>query len=450
MRRGKVEPIIWSGLDIGTRKVSLIVAETDPLSQDTQVIAVGSSRTRGISRGEIKDTDLVVESIRKAVDEAEKAFDLSVRDTFLSIGPSSVSSFVVSHRCSLSEEGVPERPVTGKDMKDAIREALKSARENTEHLLLHAIPLAYSVDAGPFVKDPRGALGSDLAVEVLFIGIGEEDVRTSISCAEKAGLNVLGVIHKSIASAFGSLSEEEIEDGAVAVDIGAGTTTVTYAREGLIKGVDVFPGGGDLVTRDISEALDIPASKAEYLKREVSLFECPEDLGDELEFEMGGEPFVVTVKDVLGIVSPRIEDIFFRFIVPKIEEYQGDGVLRTIVFTGGVAGSPGFMDLASESFETPVRLGEPVKGTSLPPHARGCEYSSTVGIVNYLLERDNNPDNLLEPEFPKQGDALKLEEPGSIKVLNPWKGKAGKKENEGKGPMARFFDALRNAFSELF
>ena len=93
MRRGKVEPIIWSGLDIGTRKISLIVAETDPLSQDTQVIAVGSSRTRGISKGEIRDADLVVESIRKAVDEAEKAFDLNVRDAFLSIGPTSVSSF---------------------------------------------------------------------------------------------------------------------------------------------------------------------------------------------------------------------------------------------------------------------------------------------------------------------------------------------------------------------
>jgi len=263
-------------------------------------------------------------------------------------------------------------------------------------------------------------------------------------------LNVLGVIHKSIASAFGSLSGEEIEDGAVAVDIGAGTTTVTYTREGLIRGVDVFPGGGDLVTRDISEVLAIPASKAEYLKREVSLFECPEDLGDELEFEMGGEPFIVTVKDVLEILSPRIEEIFFRFIVPKIEEFQRDGALRAIVFSGGVAGSPGFMELASDSFETPVRLGEPVKGTSLPPHARGSEFSSTVGIVNYLLERDNNPDNLLEPEYPRLGDALNLEEAGSIKVLNPWKGKAGKKEDGGKGLMARFFDALRNAFSELF
>ncbi|HOC81560.1 MAG: Cell division protein FtsA [Synergistetes bacterium ADurb.Bin155] len=446
MRRGKVEPIIWSGLDIGTRKISLIVAETDPLSQDTQVIAVGSSRTRGISKGEIRDADLVVESIRKAVDEAEKAFDLNVRDAFLSIGPTSVSSFILEHKCTLSEEGITERPVTGKDMKDIIREAMKGAREITEDLLLHAIPLAYSVDAGPSVKDPRGALGSELATEVLFIGLAEEEVRRSISCAEKAGLNVLGVIHKSIASAFGSLSVEELEDGAVAVDIGAGTTTVTYARGGQVRGVGVFPGGGDLVTQDISEVLTIPASKAEYLKREVSLFESPEDLGDELEFEMGGEPFVVTVQDVLGIVSPRIEEIFFRFIVPKIEEFEQEGTLSAIVFSGGVAGSKGFMDLASESFETPVRLGEPVKGTSLPPHARGCEFSSTVGIVNYLLERDNNPDNLLEPVF----GALAPEEAGMIKTPSPWKGKLVKKENEGKGPMARFFDALRNAFSELF
>jgi cell division protein FtsA len=263
-------------------------------------------------------------------------------------------------------------------------------------------------------------------------------------------LNVLGVVHKSIASAFGSLSEKELEDGAVAVDIGAGTSTVTYAREGLVKDMAVFPVGGDLVTQDVSELLSIPASKAEYLKREVSLCEAPEDLQDELEFEMSGESFVVSVQNVLDIVSPRIEEIFFRFIVPKIEEFERGGALRTIVFSGGVAESPGFIDLASESFEIPVRLGVPVKGSSLPPHARGCEFSSTVGIVNYLLERDNYPESLLEPGSLGLGVALGLEQTGEIIASNPWKGRAGKKASGGKYSMTRFFDALKNAFRELF
>ncbi|NLO56326.1 MAG: cell division protein FtsA [Thermovirga sp.] len=450
MRRGKVEPIIWSGLDIGSRKISLIVTETDPLSQEAQVIAIGSSRSRGISRGEIRNGDLVVESIRKAVDEVEKAYDLNVRDTFLSIGPSSAFSFVMGQKLSLREEGEPERTVTGKDIKDILKEVLKTARESTQDLLLHAIPLTFSVDSGSSMKDPTGLLGSELAVEVLFIGLAGEEVRKSVSCAEKAGLNVLGVVHKSIASAFGSLSEEELEDGAVVVDIGAGTSTVTYAREGLVRAMAVFPVGGDLVTQDVAELLSIPASKAEYLKREVSLSEAPEDLHDELEFEMGGEPFVVTVRNVLDIVSPRIEEIFFRFIVPKIEEFECEGALRTIVFSGGVAESPGFIDLASESFEIPVRLGVPVKESSLPLHARGCEFSSTVGIANYLLERKNYPENLLKPGSLGSGIAWGLERTGEIMVSNHKKGEAEIKGSDGKSQMARFFDALKNAFKELF
>lgn len=450
MRRGKQEPIIRSGLDIGTRKISLIVTETDPLSSEMQVIAVGSARARGISKGDIQDPDLVVESIRRAVDEAETAFDLNIRDTFLAVGPSSASVFRLEHRFPLREEGTPERPVTGKDMKDAVKGAVRVAREKGKELLVHAIPLGYSVDSGFPVRDPRGLKGSVLTVEVLFIGLPEEGVRRSITCAEKAGLKILGVVHKSIASAFGSLSEEEIIDGAVAVDIGAGTSTVTCVRDGTIRDVSIFPAGGDLVTQDVAKLLMIPTSKAEYLKREISLFEDPCDLQDELEFDLDGEPFVATVQDVLDIVFPRMEEILFDFLSPRIEEFGQEKFLRSIVFSGGVACARGFLDLVNDNYDIPVRIGGPVNAMSLPPQARGCEFASTVGIVNYLLEREAHPEILLEPCLAELTGAPDDEQSMDILILDPRRSVATRKGNRGKGPMDGFIDALKNAFRELF
>ncbi|HOI81094.1 MAG: cell division protein FtsA [Thermovirgaceae bacterium] len=450
MRRGKEEPIIRSGLDIGTRKISLIVTETDPLSSEMQVIAVGSARARGMSRGDIQDPDLVVESIRRAVDEAETAFDLNIRDTFLAVGPSSASVFRLEHRFPFREEGTPERPVTGKDMKDAVKGAVRAARERGEELLVHAIPLGYSVDSGSPVRDPRGLKGSELSVEVLFIGLPEDEVKRSITCAEKAGLKVLGVVHKSIASAYGSLSEEEICHGAVVVDIGAGTSTVTCVRDGAVRDVTVSPVGGDLVTQDVAKLLMIPPSKAEYLKREISLFEDPCDLMDELEFELDGEPFVATVQDVLDIVFPRMEEILFDFLSPRIEEFGQEKGLRSIVFSGGVAGAMGFLDLINDNYEIPARIGGPVNAMSLPPPARGCEFASTVGIVNYLLEREAHPENLLEPCLVELTGAPDEEQARDILILEPRRTGPGRNIKRGKGPMGGFIDALKNAFRELF
>lgn len=394
--KSSMEPFLLSGLDIGTNKITVIVAEKDPKTSDIHVICTGIAKSKGIKKGDIIDHDLMVESIREATDKAESFIGLPVPATVISIGPSKVNSMILNHTISLRKDGDLDRPVTSADMKDVVKEAIASARQMSEDYLLHAIPVKYSVDLDDGLNDPRGYKGSELSVDLLEISVPERSVVEAVSCAKKAGLNVVGVMHKSISAALGSLSKEEMEKGSVAVDIGAGTSSISYVHNGIIKGVDIIPVGGDHVTNDVSQILGISAAMAEMLKREVSLVESEESLCDELEFDDVKKSFVTTVGDVRDIISPRIDEILVRFIDPGIKMISDSGKLNSIVFSGGVTRSPGFGSVINDLFGLPARIGEPLNSSSLPPTGRGSEFTSPLGIIHYIFEKERKPDVYLE------------------------------------------------------
>lgn len=450
MRHEKEDPVVLSGLDIGTRKVSIVVTEKDHVSSDFQIIAMESIRSRGIGRGEIVDKDLAVESIRKVIEIAENNSDFHVSDAILSIGPSAVETFTTEHTFRYREEGAPERPVTSADMREAIRKTIGRAKEANEDFLIHAFPMAYSVDSGSEVRDPRGFKGSEISVRLLLVALPVQTVQDIIHCAEKAGLNIVGIVHKSLSSALGSLTDDEMKHGAVAVDIGAGTTSLAFFRDGSVQDIAIFPAGGNQITNDIAELMEIPCSNAEHLKREVSLNEDPDDLGDELEFQMDGEPFVTTVQDVLDIVLPRIEEIILRFVKPVIEGNYSRNDRRIVVFSGGVSRTPGFEDFLHDCFDEPVRVAEPVNAQSLPPHVRGKEFTSTAGIVQYIMEKENHPDLYIQPSLGEKINAPGYDAGQNILILDPGKRSVPGSRKRGKSFIGRFFDALKNAFRELF
>lgn len=449
--KSSMDPFLLSGLDIGTKKITVIVAEKDPKTSDILVVCTGIARSKGIRKGDILDHDLMVESIREATDKAESIIGLPVPGTVISIGPSKVNSVVLNHSISLRKNGDPDRPVTSADMKDVVEEAIDSAMQMSEDCLLHAIPVKYSVDHDDGLDDPRGYKGSELSVEMLAIFVPERSIAEAVDCARKAGLDVVGVIHKSVSAALGSLSKEEMEKGSVAVDIGAGTSSMTYVHNGIIKGVDLVPVGGDHVTNDISQILGISASLAEMLKREVSLVESEESLCDELEFDEEEETFVATAGDVLDIIYPRIEEILVRFIDPGIKMISGTGKLASLVFSGGVTRSLGFGSVIDDLFDLPVRIGEPLDSNSLPPQSRGSEFTSPLGIIHYIFEKERKPDIYLEPSCHEMlGEKEGVNTIGDI-IREPRRiFTGGINRPERTDRFAALIQAVKHAFKELF
>ncbi|MDT8284828.1 MAG: cell division protein FtsA [Thermovirgaceae bacterium] len=437
MRRKANEPFFLTGLDIGTKKISIVVMETDPVTSESHVISIGSVNSKGIKKGDIIEPDLCVESIVNAIEKVESS-SVYVSDAILSVGPSEVDSIILNETIRLREEGAYERPVTSSDMIDVVREAIFSARARSDECLLHAVPLEFSVDQSDFMTDPRGYKGTELTVSILAIFAPFKSIRDAVDCAEKAGLNVVGVIHKSISAGFGSLLPEEMDNGCVAVNIGAGTTSAAFFKDGKLQNLALFPIGGDQVTSDLASVLGVPSINAEYLKREVALSESGEDLYDELEFALDGKAFITSVEEVLSIISPRIEEILSRFLKPVIDSFGSEEAICSIVFSGGVAKTPGLLSFVEPFFGAPVRIGTPVDPGSLPLENRGSEFTSAVGIVNYFMEKENNPDLYLEPSLT---DLVKEAE-GS-KDRKKWIDEFFKKWRE-------FTQALKNAFSELF
>lgn len=437
MRREAKDPFILSSLDIGTKKISFVVTENDPDSFDMQVIFAGSARSRGVRKGDILDSDLCVESIRSVIDEAESSLGLHVDETVISFGPSLIDSFIIDQTITLHEEGTPARPVTSGDMKMAVDAAMAASGTRSQESLLHAIPLDYSVDGGPPTSDPKGYKGTYLTVSLLSVCVPESSVMTAIECARKAGLKVKGIIHKSISATFGSLLPEEMEKGSVAVDIGAGTTSAAFCIDGSIRDILQFPIGGDHITSDIATILEIPSAQAEYLKREVSLAESEDSLGDELEFDIEGKAIVTSVEKVLGIISPRVDEILIDFLEPWIKAFVAERGIETVVFSGGVVASPGFMIAVNDIFQCRTRIGVPIGMSSLPPKGKDSEFVSSIGVFNYLSEKDRNRGFYLEPFFTEMTAAID-------------KGYPPRDHKRGKGFLAGMIQELKHAFRELF
>ena len=451
MRRESRDPLILSGLDIGTRKISFVVTETDPASFEMQVILISSARSRGVTKGDILDPDLCVESIREVIDESESSLGLHVNETVISFGPSQTESFRLDQTIMLHEEGAPDRPITSGDMKNAVAASITAAKTRSEDFLLHAMPLGFSVDGGYPTSDPRGQRGSDLTVSLLAVFVPEKSVMAAIECAEKAGLKVNGIIHKSISTAFGSLFPEEMKKGAVAVDVGAGTTSAAFCIDGFIQGIAHFPIGGNHITKDIAKVLGIPFTKAEYLKREVSLTEDDDSIQDELEFEMEGKTFATSVEEVLNIISPRVDEMLGYFFKPWINGLDAAGSVETIVFSGGVSASPGFNDVVGEFFQSHTRMGLPVGMSCLPPQGKGSQFVSSIGIFNYLCARDENPGFYLEPSFKEMVEENEISGRTERSTMNSQKtGHPFRAQNRENGFFVKIIRELKHAFRELF
>ncbi|HQK25959.1 MAG TPA: cell division protein FtsA, partial [Synergistaceae bacterium] len=219
-----------------------------------------------------------------------------------------------------------------------------------------------------------------------------------------------------------------------------GTTGVAVYAEGKPKRLAVIPVGGDHVTNDLACVLRIPMSKADMLKREVSLDEEEDRLEDDLEFQNRGKTLVCTVREVVDVISSRLEELFGALVESEVAE-SGVSVLPAgIVLTGGVANTLGVERLVSHLMDMPVRIGRPLDVHRMPPERNGVEYASAAGIIRYVVEKERNPQRYLDP-FQGPGEPRR-------KVVHPV---PDSKDPWIKGnPFAGAWAAIKKTLKELF
>ena len=366
------------GLDIGTSKVVAVVAEVLPDGRH-EVIGLGQHESKGLKKGVVVNIESTVESIQRALEEAELMADCQISNVWIGIAGSHIRSFN-----SRGMVAIKDKEVTAADVARAI-ETARAVNIPTDQQLLHTIPQEFIVDSQEGVREPIGMSGVRLEVKVHIVTGAVSAVQNVIKCVRRCGLEVTDWILQGRASADAVLTADEKELGVVLVDIGGGTTDVAIFTEGAIRHTTVLPIGGDQITNDIAMALRTPTAEAEEIK--VLYGVAKQVLADPGEtFDVPGlgdrGPRALSRQALAAVIEPRVEELF-ALVHEVVRESGFEEVLSSgIVITGGSALMPGMCELAEDIFLKPARVGTAVYEGQLADVVKSPRYSTVLGLLD--------------------------------------------------------------------
>ena len=373
----KIDKNLIVGLDIGTSKVVAIVGEISP-EDEIEIIGIGSSRSRGLKKGVVVNIESTVQSIQRAVEEAELMAGCEVHSVYAGIAG--------SHIRSLNSHGIVairDNEVSMGDV-DRVIDAAKAVAIPADQKILHILPQEFIIDNQEGVKEPIGMSGVRLEAKVHMVTGAVSAAQNIIKCVRRCGLEVDDIILEQLASSYSVLTEDEKELGVCMVDIGGGTTDIAVFTEGAIHHTAVIPIAGDQVTNDIAVALRTPTQHAEDIKVQYACALTQLATSEEnIEVpSVGDRPSRRLARQTLAeVVGPRYEELFTLVQAELRRSGFEDRIAAGVVLTGGSSKMEGAVDLAEEIFHMPVRLGVPQYVSGLADVVRNPIYATGVGLL---------------------------------------------------------------------
>ena len=367
------------GLDIGTTKISCIVADQNG-SGELRVVGVGNAPSEGLRRGVVVDLEKTVGSIVRAVEEAERMAGVPVK--------SATAGIAGDHIRSINSRGVIA--VARKDNEigpadvDRVVEAAKAIAIPMDREIIHVIPQEFIVDDQDGIKDPIGMSGVRLEAEVHIITGAVTSAKNICRSIQRAGLKVDDLVLEPLASSHAVLGPDERDLGVVLLDLGGGTTDVAVFFEGSIRHTAIIPFGGANVTNDIAIGLRTPIDKAEQVKIEYgcALAALVSSEQSVAVAGVGGRSDRSISRHVLAsMIEPRMEEIFVLANKEVKKNHFAELLGGGVVLTGGTSLMPGVVELAEQVFEMPVRLGVPQGLGGLSANVADPRYATGVGLV---------------------------------------------------------------------
>ena len=434
------EPEILVGLDLGTSKIAVVVAERDSRFQEAQIIGVGFAPSQGIRKGLIINLEQAVRSVRQAVKDAENMVGFEISEATVSFSGIEVASVTSRGMISL---GRTPRQVSISDVERVIEAAQSELSIPSNRVTLHTIPVKYSIDGNSGIDDPLGMTGIRLEMELQSVIIPTTVVQNIINCVESAGVEVSGLVIKSLASALGALTDEETRAGVISLCIGGGTTGVALYTDGRPVKLSIIPIGGDHITNDLAYVMKIPISKAEEIKKMVSLVHEDGDK-QEVDVDVRGRTKTFNMREAAEVVNCRLEELFSEHVAHQVSEYSLHVFPAGIVLSGGVAKTQGIEVFASEILNLPARVAEPLDTYQMPPGRNDCEYTTAAGIVRYMTSKERNPYRFIETPISQLRS-------GSAALLQSAAGKSSRKTSGGGGEKFRsIVEYIKKSVKELF
>ena len=364
------------GLDIGTSKVMVVVAEVMP-GGELKLAGMGVAPGNGLKRGVVVNIDATVQSIQQALKEAEFMADCKIIRVNIGITGAHIRGLNTSGMVA-----VKDKEVTAGDVA-RVMETARAINISTDQRLLLVAPQEFVIDSQD-VKEPIGMSGMRLEAKVHIVTGAQSAAENIIKCVRRCGLEVDQLLLNPLSSSLAVLTEDERELGVACVDIGAGTTDVAIFTNGAIRHTAVIPIAGDLITSDIAMALRTPTKDAEDIKVESGY--AKQLLADpDAQVEVPGlgdrGPRMLSRQALAGVIEPRVEEIF-SLVHQVIRESGYEEVLSSgIVLTGGSAVMPGMLELGEDIFLKPVRRGVPKYTGALADMVSQARAATVMGLL---------------------------------------------------------------------
>src|SRR5690349_17081948 len=365
------------GLDIGTSKVVAIVGE---MAHDNriEVVGIGSHPSRGLKKGVVVNIESTVQSIQRAVEEAELMAGCEIHSVYAGIAG--------SHVRSLNSHGIVairNKEVTHEDVERVI-DAARAVAIPADQKILHILPQEFIIDNQEGIREPIGMSGVRLEAKVHIVTGADSAAQNIVKCVQRCGLAVEDIVLEQLASSYAALTDDEKELGVCLVDIGGGTTDIAVFSGGAIRHTAVIPIAGDQVTNDIAMALRTPTKEAEDLKRAhgCALKQLASER-DIIEVPGVGErgPRQLSRQTLAEVIEPRVEELF-ALVQANLRQSGFEELISSgIVMTGGSSVMKGMAELGEEIFHMPVRVATPTYMGGLADVVRNPRYSTAVGLL---------------------------------------------------------------------
>jgi len=371
------------GLDIGTSKVVAIVGTVTAVG-GLEVVGLGSHPSRGLKKGVVVNIESTIQSIQRAIEEAELMSGCDIHSVYVGIAGSHINSLNSNGIVAIKDKEVVEADLV------RVIDAAKAVAIPADQHILHVLPQEYLIDSQEGIKEPLGMCGVRLEAKVHIVTGAQNAVQNIEKCVRRCGLEVDQIILEQLASAQSVLTDDEKELGVCMVDIGGGTTDMAIFTEGAIRHTAVIPIAGDQVTNDIAMAFATPTQHAEDIKikyacalsqlaAEHETIKVP-SVGDRSAREL-------TRQALAEVVEPRYEELFSLINAELRRSGFEDMIPAGIVLTGGTSKMEGAVELAEEVFHAPVRLASPHGVSGLSDVVDNPIHATGVGLLQYALRQ---------------------------------------------------------------
>ncbi|MBW1696007.1 MAG: cell division protein FtsA [Deltaproteobacteria bacterium] len=373
------------GLDIGTTKICTVVGELS--GNDINIIGIGTHPSIGLRKGVVVNIESTVESIKKAVEEAELMAGCEITSVYAGIAG--------GHITGLNSRGIVAikgQEITQNDV-DRVIDAARAVAIPMDREVIHVLPQEFIVDDEAGIQNPIGMAAVRLEAKIHIVTAAVTSAHNIVKCANRAGLDVCDIVLESLASGEAVLTSEEKELGVALLDLGGGTTDLAIFSGNNIKHTFVLALGGNNLTNDIAVGLRAPVAEAEKIKKKYGTCVVG-NVGNEETIEvpgMGGRKPRKLPRQILAeVLEPRMEEIFLLIQREIFRAGLENSITSGSVLTGGSSMLDGVTEVAETVFNLPTRLGKPQGITGLVDVVNNPMYATGVGLVIYGARNQNS------------------------------------------------------------